>query len=132
VVSVTGKGGRASRQARSRKTSESKPLMTCRNRIVDVKTRGDVDPGISVGGDLKTGPEGIRPVGGVILDQALARNARTCRPEVKEEDRTGEPRQVPSTEAGAQGPAARSRDEGSVIELDRRRCGVQPRRAANR
>jgi hypothetical protein len=117
---------------RSRKTSESKPLMTRRNRIVDVKTGGGVDPGISVGGDLKAGPHGIRPVSGVILDQALARNARTCRPDVKEEDRAGEPRQVLSTEAGHRGRAARSRDEGSVMELDRRRCGVQPRRAANR
>lgn len=117
---------------RSRKTSESKPLMTRRNRIVDVKTGGGVDPEISVGGDLKAGPHGIRPVGGVILDQALAWNARTCRPDVKEEDRAGEPRQVLSTEAGHRGRAARSRDEGSVTELDRRRCGVQPRQAANR
>src|SRR5262249_36787738 len=41
-------------------------------------------------------------------------------------------RQVQSTEAGHRGGAVRSRDEGSVMELDRRGCIVQPRPRANR
>src|SRR5262245_19947610 len=106
--------------------------MTRRNRIVDVKTGGGVGPGTSVGGYLKTGRCGIQPLSGVILDQALAWNARTCRPDVKGDDRAGEPRKVLSTEAGHRDRAARSRDEGSVMELDRRCCGVQLRQAANR
>jgi len=89
VVSVTGKGGTQSRQVRSRKTSESEPSMTRRNRIIDVRTGGGADPGTSMGGDLKPGPGGIRPEGGVILEQALIWNARTCRSDGKGDSRAG-------------------------------------------
>src|ERR1700745_638079 len=45
---------------------------------------------------------------------------------------SGAHRKDQSTEAGHRGGAARSREEGSVMELDRRGCVVQPRLRANR
>jgi hypothetical protein len=98
----------------------------------DVRTRGDVHSGISQGGVLKPGPDGIRLIGGVNLDQALTRNGRTCRSDAKGTDQVGSPREVLSTEAEHRGRTVRSRVEGAVMALDRRGCGVQFRRAANR
>ena len=111
---------------RSRETSESEPSMNCRNRTVDVETGGGGRSGNSQGGDLKSGPGGIRLEGGVNLDQALAWNVGTCRPDVKGASRAGDPRQTLSTDAGHRDRTARSRDEGAVMALDRRGCGVQP------
>jgi hypothetical protein len=133
VVSVAGKGGARSRQVRSEETSASKPPMTCRNSLDDVETRGMVvASGTSAGGALETGPRGIRLGGGVNLDQALLRNVGTCRPDVKGDVQAGDPRKDQSTEAGHRGGAVRSRDEGAVMALDRRDCGVQPTLAVNR
>ncbi len=133
VVSVAGKGGTRSRQVGSGETSASEPLMTCRNSQDDVETGGMVvAPGTSSGGALKAGPDGIRLGGGVNPDQALLWNAGTCRPDAKGEAQAGGPRKSPSTDAGHRDGAVRSRDEGSVMELDRRDCGVLPRQAANR
>ncbi len=92
--------------------------------MADVKTGTGGHPGTSLGGDLKTGPGGIRLEGGVNLDQALTRNVGTCRPDAKEAGQAGGPRKTLSTDAGHRGRTARSRDEGSVMELDRRGCGV--------
>ena len=86
---------------------------------------------MSMGGALKSGPCGIRLEGGVNLGQALLRNRRTCRPDAKGDDRSGNPRKVLSTDAGHRGRTARSRDEGAVMALDRRGCGVQPLLPAN-
>ena len=99
--------------------------------MVDVRTGGGGHPGMSMGGALKSGPCGIRLEGGVNLVQSLLRNRRTCRPDVKEDDRSGSPRKVQSTDAGHRGRTARSRDEGAVMVLDRRGCGVQPLPLAN-
>jgi len=83
VVSVAGKGGSKTCQVRSGETSVSEPLMTCRNSQDDVETGGKVvAPGTSLGGALKPGPSGIRLGGGVNPDQALLRNAGTCRSNV--------------------------------------------------
>lgn len=98
----------------------------------DVKTRGGVDPGISLGGVLEPGPDGIRLKGGVKLDQALARNGRTCRPDAKGKDQVGNPCKVRCTDAGHGGRTARSRVEGAVMALDQRGCGVPLRQTANR
>lgn len=117
---------------RSRETSESEPPMRGRNRIEDVRTEGGVDLGISLGGVLKPGPDGIRLIGGVNLGQALAWNGRTCCPDAKEVGQAGQPREALSTNAGHRGRTVRSRAEGTVMVLDRRGCGVQPWRAANR
>src|SRR3974377_1129768 len=74
--------------------------MTCRKRIDDVET-------------------------GVVRNWALAGNLGTCRPDAKGEVQAGGPREDWSTNAGHRGGAARSREEGSVMELDRRGCVVQ-------
>src|SRR5215469_5427198 len=77
-------------------------------------------------------PSGIRHVGGAKLNQALVRNVRTCAPMQRERSRAATNREDQSTDAEHRGGAARSRDEGSVMELDRRGCDVQPRPRANR
>jgi hypothetical protein len=100
--------------------------MKCRNGMVGVKTGSGGSPGMSLGGVLKSGPSGTRLEGGVNLDQALAWNGRTCRPDAKGEDQVGNPCEVLSTDAGHRDRTARSRVEGSVMELDRRGRGVQP------
>ncbi|MGH9627613.1 MAG: hypothetical protein ACRD7E_04600 [Bryobacteraceae bacterium] len=105
--------------------------MKSRNCTDDVETEVGGHFGTSKGGDLKPGPCGIRLEGGVNLDQALARNVGTCRPDVKGASRAGDPRQALSTEAGHRGRTAHSRDEGAVMALDRRGCGVQSWQAAN-
>src|SRR5437764_9140097 len=84
------------------------------------------------GGDLKTGPCGIRLEGGANLEQALAWNVRTCRTDAKGASRVGDPCKALSTDAGHRGRTARSRDEGVAMTLDRRGCGVQLWQAANR
>ncbi|MBV9033527.1 MAG: hypothetical protein JO182_03450 [Acidobacteriaceae bacterium] len=104
--------------------SESKPSMNCRNRTVDVKTGDGGRSGTSRSGVLKPGSCGIRLEGGMTLEQALTRNVGTCRPDAKGASRAGDPRQALSTEAGHRGRTARSREEGAVMALDRRGCGV--------
>ena len=98
--------------------------MNCRKRTVDVETGYGGHSGISKGGDLKPGPCGIRLEGGVNLDQALIRNVGTCRSDAKGASRAGDPRKVLSTDAEHRDRTARSRDEGAVMALDRRGCGV--------
>ena len=68
---------------------------------------------------------GVRHKDGVNLDQALVWNVGTCRPDAKGETQMGGPHKGESTDAGHRGGAARSRGEGSVMELDRRGCVVQ-------
>src|SRR6516165_4966249 len=53
-------------------------------------------------------------------------------PDAKGEITSGSNREDQSTDAEHRGGAARSRDEGSVMELDPRGCVVQPRPWANR
>jgi hypothetical protein len=65
-------------------------------------------------------------------DQALLWNAGTCRPDAKEEAQAGSPRKSQSTDAGHRDGAVRSRDEGPVMGLDRRDCGILPKHVANR
>ena len=98
--------------------------MNCRKRTVDVETGDGGQSGISKGGDLKPGPCGIRLEGGVNLDQALIRNVGTCRFDVKGASRAGDPREALSTDAEHRDRTARSREEGAVMALDRRGCGV--------
>src|SRR3954452_22405035 len=59
---------------------------------------------------------GVRHGGGVIL--ASIRNVRTCRSDVTGAGQAGGPRK--STKAEHRGGAARSREEGCVMELERR------------
>jgi len=102
--------------------------MTCRNLLEDVETGGKVvAPGMSLGGALEPGPSGIRLGGGVNPDQALLWNAGTGRSNGKGEAQAGDPRERKSTDVGHRDGAVRSREEGSVMELDRRGCGNPPR-----
>lgn len=98
----------------------------------DVKTGGGVGPGISLGGVLETGLSGIRLVGGVNPDQALVWNVRTCRRDAKGEIQAGRPGEEQASDARHRGGAARSSDEGSVMELERRGSGIQSWLGANR
>ena len=54
------------------------------------------------------------------LIQALMRNVGTCRPDAKGEVQADSLGKSQSTDAGHRGGDARIRDEGSVMELDRR------------
>lgn len=54
------------------------------------------------------------------LIQALVRNSGTCRPDAKGEAQADGLRECESTDAGHRGGAARGRDEGPVMGLDRR------------
>ena len=111
--------GMAQRDERKQTADDvSKAYRRCRNR-------GEVvNPG-RVWGWPDCGPDGIRHEGGVTLNRALVRNVGTCRPDAKGAIQAGGPREDWSTEAGHRGGAARSREEGSVMELDRRGCIVQ-------
>ena len=105
--------------------------MKCRKRIDDVETGGKSLTREESGGGPDYCPDGIRHEGGVTLHLAFARNVGTCRPDDKGEIQAGGPRKDESTEAGHRGGAVHSRDEGSVMGLDRRDCVVQPRPRAN-
>lgn len=56
---------------------------------------------------------------------------RTCRSDAKGDAASGYYREGKSTDAEHRDGAARSSDEGSVMELERRGCVVQPRPQAN-
>jgi hypothetical protein len=68
--------------------------------------------------------DGVRHKGSANLIQALVWNVGTCRPDGKGETQMGGPHECESTDAGHRGGAARNREEGSVMELDRRGCVV--------
>ena len=103
----------------------SELLMTCRNVSKRRRNRnGVIGPGQGWGEPADC-PIGVRHEDGVILIQALVRNVGTCRPDVKEEVQADSLRKGESTEAGHRDGAARSRAEGSVMELDRRSGVVQ-------
>ena len=63
--------------------------------------------------------------------QAHMRNVGTYCSDAKGEVSSGQNREDESTDAERRGGVARSRDEGSVMGLDRRGCVVQPRPQAN-
>jgi hypothetical protein len=106
VVSVAAKGGTTSRQVGSGEASESKPLMTCRNSIDDVETGGVIFSRDKLGSCPEDCPSGIRHVSGAKPDQALVRNVRTCRPDVKGDVQAAETvrTRVPMRGTGAEWP----------------------------
>ena len=63
--------------------------------------------------------------------QALVRNVGTCRPDAKGEVQVEAPRDE-RTDAGHRDGVACSSEEGSVMELERRRNTVQLYRKVNR
>ena len=128
-----GKGGTMIPSGEVQGGERSEPSMNCRNRIVGVRTRSGGHPGISRSGDLKPGSDGARLEGGVNLDQALAGNGRTgtWRCDVKG-GASGRSPEIASTDAEHRGRTVRSREEGVVMALDQRGCGVPLWQAANR
>jgi len=61
----------------------------------------------------------------VNLEQALQWNVRTCRPDDKRETQGGSPSESESSKAGHRDGVARSSDEASVMEVERRGYPVQ-------
>jgi hypothetical protein len=98
--------------------------MKCRNSKDDVRTEDDGRFGISRGGVLKPGLCGIRLEGSMNLTQALAWNGRTCRTDAKGEGQVVNPIRLRVPTAEHRDRTARSREEGSVMGLDRRGRGV--------
>ena len=111
VVSVAAKGGTTSRQVGSGEASASKPLMTCRNSIDDATTGGVIFSRDKLGGCPEDCPSGIRHVSGAKPDQALARNVRTCRADVKGAVQAAETvrTRVPMRGTGAEWPIVGSK-----------------------
>ena len=70
----------------------SEPLMTCRKRRDDVKTRGKSLTWDKSGGEPAYCPGGIRHEGGVNLVLALLCNVGTCRSDAKGEIQVEDPR----------------------------------------
>ncbi len=118
VVSVAEKAGHD--PVRYGPESASEPLMTCRKRMDDVETGGKSLTRDKSGRCPDFGPDGIRHEGGATVDQALARNVGTCRPDVKGEIQAGGPREDQSTESGHRGGAVCSRGEGSGLGVNQR------------
>ena len=71
-------------------------------------------------------PSGVRHRSGVTLIQALVRNVGTCRPDAKGEIQVRGPHEGESTDAGHRDGAVRSREEGSVMEMERRGWIIWP------
>lgn len=93
--------------------------MTCRNPETTPKPGGMDGPGQGQTEPV-FGLSGVRHEGGVTTAQALVRNSGTCRCDVKGEVQAGAPGKGESTDAQHRGGAVCSREEGPVMELDRR------------
>ena len=70
-------------------------------------------------------PTGNRHEDGVTLMQALVRNVGTCHCDVKGEIQVTDPHKDERTEAQYRGGDIRTRNEGSVMGLDRRDVVIQ-------
>ena len=92
----------------------------CRKNERDVKTGIETLSREAGGGEPVYGSTGVRHEGGVIVIQAGVRTVETCRSDAKGDTQAGSPRKRLSTEAGHRDGVAHSREEGSVMELDRR------------
>ncbi len=109
---------------RAEETSASEPLMTCRKRRDDVRTRGESLIWDKSGGHLFTAQSASGTKGGVNSVQALVGNVGTCTP-MPREGLKRPTRKSQSTEAGCRGGVACSSEEGPVTGLERRRDIVQ-------
>ena len=112
--------------------SASELLKTCRKYLDDVETGGIlVNPG-GVWGLPVYCPHGVRHEGSMTLAWASVRNVGTGRSAAKGETRVGGPHEGESTETEHRDGAACSREEGSVMDLDRRGGIVRDYAVANR
>ena len=114
-----------------KKTNAHEPLMTCRKTVHGVETGIETLSREAVGGGPVYGSTGVRHEGGVIVSQAWVRNVGTCRSDATGDAQVGSPRKRLSTEAGHRDGVVDSRDEGSVMELNRRGGVVWRYRAGN-
>lgn len=90
---------------------KTEPLMNGRKRIDDVET-GTVSLARDESGrHLLTDPDGVRPRGGVKLQQVLARNVGTL-PVMQRENAKWQTHEAPRTDARARDGLARSSAEG--------------------
>ena len=94
------------------------------------KPGDDPSSGIS-SGDALIRPSGIRHIDGAKLDQAFVRNVKPVLRHGANRRREGTSRKRlqprgRETDAERRDGAARSSDEGSVMEPERRGCVVQP------
>ena len=105
--------------------------MKCRKNESDVETGIETLSREGGGGLPVYGSTGVRHEGGVILIQAWVRNVGTCRSDAKGEAQAGSPRKRLSTDVGHRDGVAHSREEGSVMEPDRRGGVVRCYRAGN-
>ena len=103
VVNGPGKGGRHTRQVRTRKANESEPLMTCRKHKDAIETRSRALVWDEVWGIPVYCPDGGRHKGGASLVQAFMQNVGTWHSDAKGDVQgAGTPRaRVPMRSAGA-------------------------------
>lgn len=101
-------------------TNESELPVRCRNRKDDVETGGRLPTGINLSEYLKSRMDGVRHRGSVTIVQACAWNVGTCRPDDKGEFQVRSLHMDKSTDAGHRGGAARSSEEASVMDVERR------------
>jgi hypothetical protein len=129
VVSVEGNVATRSRQVRSEKTNESEPSMTCRELSPQRRNRGARLTRDEAQRESAYWLGGARHKDGVSSDQALVRNVRTCRPDVKRRAQVEGLRKGASIDAGHWGGVARSsvenaemrRSEGATLSCWARR-----------
>ena len=101
-------------------TNESELPVRCRKRKDDVETGGRLPTGINLSEYLKNRMDGVRHRGSVNIVQACAWNVGTCRPDDKGEFQVRSLHKDNSTDAGHRGGAARSSEEASVMDVERR------------
>jgi hypothetical protein len=131
VVSVAVNVGMISRRVRLREASASEPSMNCRKRIRRCQNRGVTVPPGSAWGDVLRLPKRHPACRRREAQPGSCTERENLCSDAKGEISSGSNREDQSTDAEHRGGAARSRDEGSVMELDRRGCVVQPRPWAN-
>jgi hypothetical protein len=112
--------------------SASELLTTCRKDLGDVKTGGILVTSGLVWELPVYCPHGVRHEGSMTVLWASVRNVGTGRSAAKGEPQVGRPHQRESTDAGHRDGAACSREEGAVMDLDRRGCIVRGYAVANR
>jgi hypothetical protein len=130
-----GKGGLPVRQVWTTKASESKPSMTCRNRVDDIRTGlRAYGPGGAWGIPVYC-PGGVRHGGGASVVRAQTRNVGTRRPDTgpavhmgsqaprpaRARPPSGGHRKGQSSDAGHGGGPSHTSVEGPVMGLEQRR-----------
>ncbi|WP_308368213.1 MULTISPECIES: reverse transcriptase domain-containing protein [unclassified Microbulbifer] len=125
VVSEYGKGRSRTGQVRAVKSNASEPLMTCRKRRDDVKTGGKSLTRDKSGRNLSTAQAASGIKAARTRLRLLCGTWEPVTPMLGERCKW-KPHEYLSTNAGYRGGATCSSEEGSVMELERRGCPIQP------